>query len=274
MSMELILSTPVENLVPALLKWNNEELMGQVNEAMTYYSRKAYNDSNIAEAKADKAKLNNFVKSLNDERIRIGKVYTAPYEKFKGEVDEVQLKVKSVIYTISEAIDGYEVKRQADKKALIESYYNSHLDDTLKGFVKFEQIFKSNWLNTTSSMKSVQAEIDQILDRIKTEFSTIKELNSPDETTLLTLYFRSLSLASALMENAHLQAERARIEQLRQNTVESPKVDPIPEKDIDNAIVEEIDDRAEIRFKVTATREQFRILAQFLKDNKISYEKI
>lgn len=39
-----------------------------------------YSENEIATAKADKAQLNAFCKSLNDERIRIGKVYSSPYK--------------------------------------------------------------------------------------------------------------------------------------------------------------------------------------------------
>lgn len=88
-TMELVLSTPIEQLAPKLIAWNNAELLAQVNKSLENYKGKVYDENSIAEAKTDRAALNNFVKSLDSERIRIGKVYAAPYEKFKKEVDEV-----------------------------------------------------------------------------------------------------------------------------------------------------------------------------------------
>lgn len=111
-TMELVLSTPIEQLAPKLIAWNNTELLAQVNKSLENYKGKVYDENSIAEAKADRAALNNFVKSLDSERIRIGKVYAAPYEKFKKEVDEVSSAVKSVALTIDEQVKSYETKNR------------------------------------------------------------------------------------------------------------------------------------------------------------------
>ena len=92
----LVMKTPVEQLIPAMLAWNNTELMAQVEATLKQYQGLTYTDEQMGEAKKDKAALNAFIKALNDERIRIGKVYAAPYDRFKAEVDEV-------IATVAEA---------------------------------------------------------------------------------------------------------------------------------------------------------------------------
>ena len=94
----LILKSPVEELIPKMIAWNNAELLARVEATLEQYNGVTYDDSQIATAKADRAQLNAFCKALNDERIRIGKVYNAPYEKFKGEVDEVLQKVKGTVH--------------------------------------------------------------------------------------------------------------------------------------------------------------------------------
>ena len=96
----LILKSPVEELIPKMIAWNNAELLARVEATLEQYKGVTYDDSQIATAKADRAQLNAFCKALNDERIRIGKVYNAPYEKFKGEVDEVLQKVKGTVAEI------------------------------------------------------------------------------------------------------------------------------------------------------------------------------
>ena len=88
----LILETPVEQLIPKMLAWNNTELLARVEETLKQYEGVSYDDSSIDLAKKDRAQLNAFCKALNDERIRIGKVYSSPYDKFKSEVDEVDRK--------------------------------------------------------------------------------------------------------------------------------------------------------------------------------------
>lgn len=88
--MELVLSTPIEQLAPKLIAWTTRNFWHRSTKALKNYQRQSLRQkTHIAEAKTDRAALNNFVKSLDSERIRIGKVYAAPYEKFKKEVDEV-----------------------------------------------------------------------------------------------------------------------------------------------------------------------------------------
>ena len=109
MSLELVLSQPIEKLVPMLIQWNNTELLEAVEQALRQYEGLEYTDEQIAAAKSDRAVLNAFVKSLNDERIRIGKVYAAPYEKFKSEVDEVVGRVKTVVAQIDTQVKAHEL---------------------------------------------------------------------------------------------------------------------------------------------------------------------
>lgn len=143
-TMELVLSTPIEQLAPKLIAWNNAELLAQVNKSLENYKGKVYDENSIAEAKTDRAALNNFVKSLDSERIRIGKVYAAPYEKFKKEVDEVSSAVKSVALAIDEQVKSYETKSR--KKNLRKSRHISRI------------IFPLD-LNRLSGMKNTQCKM-------------------------------------------------------------------------------------------------------------------
>ena len=73
--LSLVLAQPVEQLVPLLIKWNNEELMREVELRLARFEGVTYTAEQVGEAKKEKAALNAFIKALNDERIRIGKVY-------------------------------------------------------------------------------------------------------------------------------------------------------------------------------------------------------
>ena len=57
-TMELVLSTPIEQLAPKLIAWNNAELLAQVNKSLENYKGKVYDENSIAEAKTDRAALN------------------------------------------------------------------------------------------------------------------------------------------------------------------------------------------------------------------------
>ena len=72
----LKLAKPIEELVPAMIAFNNAELMEGVKARLVAYQGKTYDADSIAEAKTDRSTLNKFSKALNDERLRIKKIYT------------------------------------------------------------------------------------------------------------------------------------------------------------------------------------------------------
>ena len=47
----LILETPVEQLIPKMLAWNNTELLARVEETLKQYEGVSYDDSSIDLAK-------------------------------------------------------------------------------------------------------------------------------------------------------------------------------------------------------------------------------
>lgn len=283
-TMELVLSTPIEQLAPKLIAWNNTELLAQVNKSLENYKGKVYDENSIAEAKADRAALNNFVKSLDSERIRIGKVYAAPYEKFKKEVDEVSSAVKSVALTIDEQVKSYETKKQEEKLAEIKAYFEDNIPVGLKPFVGYEKIHNAKWLNATVKMPAVQKDIDAILDKISQELATIETLKSEDEIELKTIYYNTLSLTEAIRTNERRKAERQRVieaqkaaaerkaaeeqrvtQQQAQQPAQPPVKEPEQQKDEDAP-------KFSIAFRITGTAEQINALDEFLKANNLKYE--
>ena len=111
----LILSTPIEELAPKLISWNNTQLLAAVNESLESYRGKVYDEKSITEAKTDVAALRKFATALNSERIRIGKIYDAPLVKFKSEVDAVIQAINTVVSEGDKQIKAYETKRREEK---------------------------------------------------------------------------------------------------------------------------------------------------------------
>jgi len=180
MSLELVLSQPIEKLVPMLIQWNNTELLEAVEQALRQYEGLEYTDEQIAAAKSDRAVLNAFVKSLNDERIRIGKVYAAPYEKFKSEVDEVVGRVKTVVAQIDTQVKAHELAAQQKKQATIREYFDSVIGE-FAVLIPYEKAHQSRWLNASTSMKSIRADIDKLIADARQAMTAIEALNSQDE---------------------------------------------------------------------------------------------
>ena len=278
-TMELVLSTPIEQLAPKLIAWNNAELLAQVKERLETYKGKIYDDNSIAEAKDDRATLNNFAKSLDSERIRIGKVYSTPYDKFKREVDEVVSAVKSVALTIDEQVKAYETKQQEKKLAEIKQYFEETVPDALKPFITYEKIHNVKWLNVTVKIPAVKKEIDATFEKITQELETIEALKSEDEIELKTIYFSTLSLTEAIKTNERRKAERQRVIEAQKAAAERKAAE---EKAAQQRVVqpaqkpeipqEQDEPKFSISFKVTGTAEQINALDAYLKANNLKYE--
>lgn len=272
MSLELVLSQPIEKLVPMLIQWNNTELLESVEQALRQYEGLEYTDEQIAAAKSDRAVLNAFVKSLNDERIRIGKVYAAPYEKFKSEVDEVVGRVKTVVAQIDTQVKAHELAAQQKKQATIREYFDSVIGE-FAALIPYEKAHQSRWLNASTSMKSIRADIDKLIADARQAMTAIEALNSQDEEVVKAYYFRTLNLSDALMENGRLQQERARIAELNAQkeaeaatapqTPKAPEAAPAAEPQL-----------IPMDFHVEATLDQLKKLKAFLVENGIKYSKI
>lgn len=269
----LILETPVEELIPKMLNWNNQELLAMVEEKLTHYENVQYDDTTIDVAKKDRAQLNAFCKALNDERIRIGKIYSSPYDKFKSEVDGVVSRVKEVSDKINLQVQAYELKKQEEKQQSVIDYFKEVIAE-FSGLIPYEKIHQAKWLNVSTSMKSIKTEIDTIITNARAAMTAIEALKSEDEETLKAFYFRTLNLSEALMENERLKQERAKMAELKAKqeaqtspqVAETPKVEETPVTTQTNTQI--------VKFAVEGTIEQLKALQKFLRENNIKFSAI
>lgn len=269
----LILETPVEELIPKMLNWNNQELLAMVEEKLTHYENVQYDDTTIDVAKKDRAQLNAFCKALNDERIRIGKIYSSPYDKFKSEVDGVVSRVKEVSDKINVQVQAYELKKQEEKQQSVIDYFKEVIAE-FSGLIPYEKIHQAKWLNVSTSMKSIKTEIDTIITNARAAMTAIEALKSEDEETLKAFYFRTLNLSEALMENERLKQERAKMAELKakQEAQTSPQVAETPKVEETPAITQT--NTQIVKFAVEGTIEQLKALQKFLRENNIKFSAI
>ncbi len=269
----LRLATPIEKLVPAMIAFNNAELMEGVKARLVAYQGKTYDADSIAEAKADRATLNKFSKALNDERLRIKKIYTLPLDKFTKEINEVIAVVDSVTATIDTQVKVWETDCKEHKLAEIRAYFAEVFPAELSVFISFEKIQQSDWLNASKSMTAIKKEIDAAIEKIKTELTTIEALGG-DVVAIKQKYFEDLSLANAITEHKRIEAEKQRIAALQaaqeQQAAEAKKDEPAPVQEPVAAADEKV---FSLAFKVTGTAAQLNALKAFMNENKIKFER-
>lgn len=145
----------------------------------------------------------------------------------------------------------------------------------LKDFVSLERIADPRWLNMTYPLSAVKADLAKKIEQINNELKTINALKSEDDATLKAYYFRTLSLADALVENERLKEIRNKInavkvaehEQAEDILIEQAQV-------IENEESKTTEVTYTISFEITATSNQLKDLKEFFIANKIQYRKI
>lgn len=273
----LRLNTPIEELIPAMIAFNNAELLAEVKNRLATYQGRIYDETSISAAKADRATLNKFMDALNSERLRIKKVYTAPLDKFTAEVNEVIDTAKVVMLEIDGQVKTYTEKQKAEKLVECKEYFASVLPAELAGFIRYEKIHKDEWLNASKKMPAVKKDIDAIIEKIKAELVTIEALGS-DTTELKAMYFEGLSLTDTITAYERRKAEKQRIEQAKAEAeriaAEKKNAEPTPEKQPETvAQVEEPAKLFTIAFKVTGTAEQLNALKAYMSENGLKIER-
>lgn len=271
------LNEPIEQLIPAMINFNEEELLTAATELANFYSSLVYAEDDVARAKEDRAKLNNLLKAINAERIRISKVYNEPYNAFKAKVDRVCDTLQKPIDLIGNQLEEYEQKRKELKRGEIEDYYQSVIPEEFAGLLPLDKIFNDKWLNSGSNIKSIKADIDKKIADVRSDLSAIEALHSEDELGLIAYYFRTLDLGLTLVEGEKLKAEKKRIQEVAakraaEKQAENQSVQPKPADT--PAAPQQIEKHYTVTLEFNLTKPQSQLLLEFLNTNGLAYIRI
>lgn len=300
-NLELILKTPIEELAPAMIEFNADELVTKITAATERYATAVYSEETIKEAKADKASLLKLSKALNAERINIGKIYNAPYEKFKSEIDRIIGVVNAAANNIGGQLDAFEEARVGKRRDLLRQHYLATATD-ISDNIAYERIEDTKWLNATTSDKKAKELVDIVVNGIRTDIATLKQLQSEDIDELLLFYFKNLSLSATLQENEARKERARKVAEMRAKREEEARVAQLlaeeqkraQEADLTAQTASEREEAQQlppeftppteaeaqkpalcvVRFEITGTREQLQALKQFIIENHLTIKKI
>ena len=264
----------------APIQFNYEDIKKWITEKAKEYKSMVYTEETITNAKSDRATLNKVAKALNDEKIRIKKEVLKPFEDFESKCKELQGIITDASNSIDVQVKAFETKEQEEKKKQIEDLFNTYIGD-FKELIIFEQIFNQRWLNKTYTTKKIEDEIKHLIAKTTTDLKVI-DAQIQDESinkSVKNYYFNNITdpsiLGNSLQEGMKIDENNKKIEELNRQKAEQ-------EKKIQNYIIEQAkeSDKVEgknlltINFRVTATKEQFMAIREFLEKNNIKYGKV
>ena len=212
-----------EYQLPDVIAFNYEEIKNELAERVHIYETVVYDDTQIKQAKADRADLNRFKKALNDERIRREKEYLKPFEDFKNKINELIKIVDKPCEIIDKQIKTYEEDQKAKKREEIKAFFEglrSDEENTPPDWLTFEQIFDDKWLNVSVKMSAIVVSIRDTIDRIKNDLVTLASLpNFGFEAT--EVYKSTLDINRAIQEGKRLEEIQRRKEEAERMRAEA-----------------------------------------------------
>lgn len=212
-----------EPKLPENILFNYEELKTELTEKVEKYKTMVYTDDEIKQAKADKASLNKLKKALNDERIRREKEYMAPFNVFKKQINEIIAIIDEPVGIIDQQVKEFEEKRKGEKTLEIGSIFTTKKN--APDFVRLWDLFEDRWLNVSVSLKSIEEEIDQKLEKINSDLAVLQQL--PEFSfEAIDEYKRTRDLNKAISEGkrlAELQKRKQEAEEAKAKAEEEAK---------------------------------------------------
>lgn len=286
--------------LPQPIEFNYDEILAWVQERTEIYKNMIYDDTQISQAKSDRAALRRVAIIMNDRRISLEKEYMQPFFEFKEKINALIKLIDEPAKLIDARIKEYEKAKQDEKTAEITEYFNSIADKP--EWLTISMLWNPKWLNATKSMRSVKDEINLALDGIKNDLATLAEIKDFGfEAT--EEYKRSLDINRALAEGMRLseiqkrkeaeakareeaearrkEAEIAAYEEEMKHAPsyvpEMQTVSPTmnqPGRSMEASWEEEQQPAQWVAFEALITAEQGRLLGQFCKANGIQIRPI
>ena len=289
-----------EYQLPEVIAFNYEEIKNELAERIRIYETVVYDDSQIKQAKADRADLNRFKKALNDERIRREKEYLKPFTDFKDKINELIKIVDKPCEVIDKQIKAYEEQEKVKKREKITDFWENELREDITTlppeWLKLEAIFDDKWLNASVSIATAKNDIKARVEGIKNDLATLASLPSFGfEAT--EVYKSTLDINRAINEGRRLEeiqrrkeeAERLRAEAEAKALAEQEAAkeeeqaaaptacqpsEPVPVWDEEEEEQKEQPAASWVNFSALLTTDQALMLKEFFESNGIQFKAI
>ena len=274
-NIEIIIENPEQGIA------NYEPLKAAAQEMAAVYGSQLVSVDAIKDAKTDMAMLRKLAKTASDMRIKIEREHAAKIATVTKQLKEVAGIFTDAAAKIDSQVKAYDEERKAARLEEIKAIYVEEIGD-MADIIPFDKLCRADWLNKTTTDKTVRGDIQTAVINAQTGIEQIKGLGSVHENAILSAFLDKLSLADALaakkrLEDMDAAMERRKAEEAAkaavktvENVVEAVKeavTEPVYVKD---EPLEE--DGMDFTFTVkNATQTHLEALTAFLEENGFDY---
>lgn len=289
--MELKIYSPQDAGFVQKIDWNFEELKSEIIAVSQEYETSVYTDETMKNAKSDRAKLRKFVDAMKSERTAIRKKLLEPDVLFGEQIAELTGIVERAIDNIDTQVKDYEQRQRDAKTAKIREFYEENIYD-LAEYLPFERLFRPEWANVSTTMKSVKESILDTIQKVAEGLAILNEVESPYAGDMKKVFLRTYDIGAAMTERNRLEAEaenrrlymeeqeRRKAEREAARKAETERVmaagrNQQPEPEYVAPVEDVVEEPVHILdFRVHATIKQLEQLKNFLKVAGIRFEPV
>lgn len=159
-----------------VLDFNFEQIKEQLEAEMKLYSSLVFTEDQKTTAKKDIANLRKLKTAIDAKRKEVKKSFMKPYDNFDGKVKELLALIDQPIALIDKQVADFEAKQKAEKQEKIKETFAEVIEDN--DFITLESIYKKEWENVSTSMKSIKADMVEKIFSIKQDLQTIEAFGS------------------------------------------------------------------------------------------------
>lgn len=239
---------------PGAISFNYEELRDELLEKTSEYKTLAYTSDTIADAKADRAKLNKLKTALNDERIRREREFMSPFLEFKTQINDLIKIIDEPIAIIDKQVKEFDNIEKSAKQKDVELLFSTipHPE-----WLEYKQIECTRWYNKSASILSVKEEIEGTITAIERDVANIEHF-CPKPAVALQHYRKTLDYTRS-MEFGKMAADAEKKEESKPTEVTSSSVE---------------EETKTISFEAVLTRKTAKMLSDFMKANGIQFRRL
>lgn len=277
------------------IEFNYDELAENLEENLKKYQGLTFTESTAKDCRATITKLNKGKKLVDDYRKKIKKQLSEPIKEFEADCKKLDARFDEVISPLKEQADKFEEKRKNEKEKEVNKLVMQSIEE--HGYdVDFQQLieFDPKWLNKSTSMKSIQEDIEAQIEQIKLQQqqeqlgkdlikSHVELMNAKNDIELLETTYVHLAgntetdeIKSLIEQDAETlvqrrkeqeRLERERREQEREKELAATKEETkqVEQNQEDEQLFYEV-------YKVTASESQLDALENFMRDEGIQFE--
>lgn len=249
------------------ISFNKEDLESKVKEVEKRYNGLIISESDIANAKADRASLNKLKTAFDRKRIDTVNAFKKPTEQFESDLKAFASRIDSLRSNIDVQIKDYENRVKAEKESKVIEYFEELKNKNNLSFINYQQANIN--VTLSASLKSLYEAVDNFIFGINMDLNLINSQEHKDRIRVeyektLDVSRSIISVNEAVELERKLQSERETVqEEIKEEvkeiqTYEAPKIEA-PEEII------------EITFTVSDTKANIIKVREFMKNNNINY---